>query len=101
MFVWATLLVFLSQLCLTACYVSYEIQSFDSSTLTDAEEFKGPRSICECVMRCQRKTREGFYTNDNKCFCHNGAVQNQGKENGISTKKIDFINDDKCEYFHF
>ena len=73
----------------------------EKSTLTNAEELKGPNSITECVMRCQRKTKEGFFTNDNICFCHNGVVENQGYTNGILTKEVDFCSEDKCECSYF
>ena len=69
---------------------SYKVQNFEASFLIDAEEIKGPKSIAECVMRCQRKTKEGFYANNNKCFCHYGVLENQGDNNGISTEEIDF-----------
>ena len=100
MFVCSIFIVFLGELLPIVCNTSYEIQGFESSALEQSEEIKGPRSITECVMRCQRKTKEGFYTNDNKCFCHNGVVENQGEENGISTKEMELNNEDKCEYNH-
>uniref|UniRef100_A0A7M5V3H0 Uncharacterized protein n=1 Tax=Clytia hemisphaerica TaxID=252671 RepID=A0A7M5V3H0_9CNID len=69
-------------------YTPYILKSFGNSNLIDSEEIKGPRSITECVLRCQRKTKEAFYTNDNKCFCHNGVVETQGDASGISTGRI-------------
>ena len=100
MLVWSGFLLFLGKFHFISCNTSsYEIKSFDNSDLTQSEEIKGPRSISECVMRCQRKTKEGFFTNDNKCFCHNGVVGNQaGEANGISTKELELNNEDKCEY---
>ncbi|XP_066930489.1 uncharacterized protein [Clytia hemisphaerica] len=96
MYAWPTaLLLLLGQLCIIVCYVSYEITNLVSSSLEESEEIKGPRSITECVMRCQRKTKEGFYTNDNKCFCHNGVVENQGDTSGVSTKENELNNEDK------
>ena len=71
-----------------SCNTRYNIKSSEKSSLIDSEEIKGQRSISECVMRCQRKTKEGFFTNNNECFCHNGVVENQGDINGISMKKI-------------
>ena len=67
----------------------FDIEIVKSSTLTDSEEIKGPRSITECVMKCQRKTKEGFYTNDNKCFCHKGFSEETGEENGILTRRVE------------
>ena len=88
MFVCSIFIVFLGELLPIVCNTSYEIQGFESSALEQSEEIKGPRSITECVMKCQRKTKEGFYTNDNKCFFHNGVFEHQGNTNGISTEKL-------------
>ncbi|XP_066930582.1 uncharacterized protein [Clytia hemisphaerica] len=95
MYAWPTALLFLGHLCIIVCYVSYEITNLVSSSLEEPEEIKGPRSITECVMRCQRKTKEGFYTNGNKCFCHSGVVENQGDTSGVSTKENELNNEDK------
>ena len=73
---------------LTCKNTPYNTKSVTNSHLTDSEEIKGPQSLFECVMRCQRKTKEGFFTNDNKCFFHNGVFEHQGNTNGISTEKL-------------
>ncbi|XP_066930415.1 uncharacterized protein [Clytia hemisphaerica] len=95
MFIWSVFVVFFGKIQVIFCNTSYEVKNFNTLALEESEEIKGPRSITECVMRCQRKTKEGFYTNDNKCFCHNGVVENQGDASGVSTKENKLNNEDK------
>ena len=65
----------------------HDLEVKAQASLTAAEEVRGPQSIAECVMRCQRKTKEGFFTDDGKCFCHMGFAENIGNANGILSKE--------------
>ena len=79
------------------CNNVYSKRVVDNSLLLNAEEIVTPSSITECVMKCQRKIKEGFFTDDKKCFCHNGVIEDQGEIKGISTEELKLTNEGKCK----
>ena len=73
------LILYLTLFCKTTYVLSVTtltIKKLSNIKLNEDEEIERVKSQIQCVLKCQRKSTNGFYTNKRKCFCTFGFVDN-------------------------
>ena len=64
----------------------FDVTNLENVSLNNSEQINGKHSHMECVMMCQRKKKDAFYTNDGKCFCVSEVTSDNNNVDGVSGK---------------